>query len=49
MAGRAEDSNCSSATSLDDKTEDGAANPTRDALAEGLMCMIKVPTIARIG
>ena len=30
------------ATSLEDKTEDFAGNPTRDALADGLMCMIKV-------
>jgi len=43
MAGRGEDSN-STATSLDDKTEDFGGNPTRDALAEGLMCMIK-PTV----
>jgi len=37
------DSN-SSATSLDDKTEEFEANPIRDTIAEGLMCMIK-PTI----
>jgi len=43
MAARGEDSN-STATSLEDKTEDFCGNPTRDALAEGLMCMIK-PTI----
>jgi hypothetical protein len=42
MAGK-EDSN-STATSLEDKTEDFAGNPTRDALADGLMCMIK-PTV----
>jgi len=40
MAGRGEDSN-STATSLDDKTEDFGGNPTVDALAEGLMCLIK--------
>lgn len=33
------------ATSLEDKTEDFAGNPTRDALADGLMCMIKVDTL----
>ena len=27
---------------MEDKTEDFAGNPTRDALADGLMCMIKV-------
>lgn len=31
-------------TSADDKTEDFCENPTRDALAEGLMCLLK-PTI----
>ena len=34
-----------SATSLEDKTEDFAGNPTRDALADGLMCMIKVGSL----
>jgi len=43
MAALGEDS-ISTATSLDDKTEDFGSNPTRDALAEGLMCLIK-PTI----
>ena len=33
------------ATSLEDKTEDFAGNPTRDALADGLMCMIKVGSL----
>jgi hypothetical protein len=37
------DSN-STATSIEDKTDDFADNPTRDTLSEGLMCMIK-PTI----
>jgi SNARE-associated protein Snapin len=31
-------------TSIEDKTEDFCDNPTRDALAEGLMCLLK-PTI----
>ena len=35
------------ATSLEDKTEDFAGNPTRDALADGLMCMIKVDTMGK--
>lgn len=43
MAGAGADSN-STATSLDDKTEEFEANPIRDTIAEGLMCMIK-PTI----
>ena len=36
------------ATSLEDKTEDFAGNPTRDALADGLMCMIKVDNNVKI-
>lgn len=43
MAATGADSN-STATSLDDKTEDFEANPTRDTITEGLMCLIK-PTI----
>ncbi|XP_075211226.1 uncharacterized protein LOC142318557 [Lycorma delicatula] len=34
-------------TSLDDKTEDFCENPTRDTLAEGLMCILK-PTIDQL-
>lgn len=37
----------SSNTSVDDKTEDYGDNPTRDALVEGLMCLLK-PTIDQI-
>lgn len=36
-----------SVTSLDDKTEDFCDNPTRDALTEGLMLLIK-PTIDQL-
>nr|CAD7410237.1 unnamed protein product [Timema cristinae] len=31
----------STTTSIDDKTEDFGENPTRDTLAEGLMCLLK--------
>lgn len=34
-------------TSVDDKTEDFCENPTRDTLAEGLMCLLK-PTIDQL-
>jgi hypothetical protein len=34
-------------TSIEDKTEDFCDNPTRDALAEGLMCLLK-PTIDQL-
>ncbi|XP_065333191.1 SNAPIN protein homolog [Cloeon dipterum] len=34
-------------TSIEDKTEDFCDNPTRDALTEGLMCLLK-PTIDQL-
>lgn len=34
-------------TSIDDKTEDFCENPTRDALAEGLMSLLK-PTVDQL-
>lgn len=34
-------------TSLDDKTEDFCENPTRDTLAEGLLCLLK-PTVDQL-
>jgi hypothetical protein len=37
----------STTTSIDDKTEDFCENPTRDILAEGLMCLLK-PTIDQL-
>jgi hypothetical protein len=37
----------STTTSVDDKTEDFCENPTRDTLAEGLMCLLK-PTIDQL-
>ncbi|XP_049834224.1 SNAPIN protein homolog [Schistocerca gregaria] len=37
----------STTTSIDDKTEDFCENPTRDTLAEGLMCLLK-PTIDQL-
>ncbi|XP_063218382.1 SNAPIN protein homolog [Bacillus rossius redtenbacheri] len=37
----------STTTSIDDKTEDFGENPTRDTLAEGLMCLLK-PTIDQL-
>ncbi|XP_034252454.1 SNAPIN protein homolog [Thrips palmi] len=34
-------------TSIDDKTEDFADNPTRDTLADGLLCLLR-PTIEQL-
>lgn len=34
-------------TSLDDKTEDYCENPTRDALTEGIMSLLK-PTVDQL-
>lgn len=34
-------------TSIDDKTDDFCVNPTRDALAEGIMSLLK-PTVDQL-